>query len=107
MALLVLNELTKRCAAILSAGETIQNRFLPLVVLRLGQGKKTIPSSLVPPNPVVPYIVPLTMMPDWGNAPLPLPLVPKLESKRNLRVWFGRSCISYTEPVAFALLVAP
>src|SRR5580693_9033080 len=39
MALLVLNELTKRCAAIVSAGETIQNRFLPLVVLRLGQGK--------------------------------------------------------------------
>jgi hypothetical protein len=39
MALLVLNELTKRCAAIVSAGETIQKRFLPLVVLRLGQGK--------------------------------------------------------------------
>jgi hypothetical protein len=37
--LLVLNQLTNRCATVVSAAEAIQNRFLPLLVLRFGQGK--------------------------------------------------------------------
>jgi hypothetical protein len=67
MALLVLNQLTKRCASTFPAGEAIRNRFLPLAVLDLVRKKQYYRRWFLQ----IPLcrIVPLTMMtPDWGNS---------------------------------------